>query len=240
MQKTLRAVIKAIFEQGGLDAVLRKLPNDIFAGKIRALVGAYGFSYSFLRFYGSERCVIAAYYGAAVLAGQADGETVDFCAAAGFREVFMSEAVYLSAFGGISSERANIMEYKGAGATLPEEVRTDPEYGEVFEILREGFPLKFDEWYTDTCHLVRHGISSLYTLSGVSALQCAFAEGGTALISLICTKKSAREQGFGLSLVKAVSGGLALNNRVFLVCRDETADFYKKAGYIKTGCCRTI
>ncbi len=233
-------MIRQICGERALSDALEKLPNSLFTGKIRALARAYGFSYPFLLFYASGGAVLASYYGAAVLAGQADEETAAFCAAAGFREVLIPEEA-IPAFRDFPAERTEIMRFAGTAEPLSkEEIDAHPSYEAVFDVLREAFPLKFDEWYTDTCHAVRHGVSALYLLDGDAAAECAFAENGIAFLSLIAVKKKARGKGLGLRLVKAVSAEYARENEVFLICRLELTGFYQKVGFLRTGSCFTV
>ena len=49
------------------------------------------------------------------------------------------------------------------------------DYRTVFEILKSGFSLsdyQFDEWYADTCHRVRHGISRLIVIALRERTRC--------------------------------------------------------------------
>lgn len=230
-------MIRETEEEGELFGALAGLPNDLFTGKLRALAKGYGLRYPFLRFYLLGRCgVLAGYYGAAVLSGAADAETADFVRTGRFRELFLPESAYRDAFSAFPAKRLNILKYGGKAEALTESgIRINPPYEAVFEILRDGFPeLRFDVWYPDACHNVRHGIAAFYTLGG-SAAECAFAENGTAMLTAVAAKRDARGTGRTLRLVKALAAHYARENEVFLVCEDPLLGFYEKADFQKSG-----
>lgn len=230
-------MIREIRDEAALSDALGRLPNDLFTGKLRALARGYGLSYPFLRFYFLGRCaILASYYGAAVLSGSAGIEAAEFVRAARFRELFLSESAYRAAFSEFPAERLNILKYGGEAVPLPTgEILTNPPYETVFEILREGFPtLRFDEWYPDACHNVRHGVSAFYTL-GDSTAERAFAENRVALLTAVAAKKNARGTGRTLRLIQALAADYAREHEVFLVCRDELLGFYRKADFEPVG-----
>lgn len=224
-------MIREAKDEAALLRALDRLPNDLFTGKLRALARGYGLSYPFLRFYFLGRsAILASYYQAAVLSGSAGAEAAEFVRALRFRELFLPEDAYRAAFSEFPAERLNILKYGGEAAPLPTgEILKDPPYEAVFGILREGFPtLRFDEWYPDACHNVRHGVSAFYTL-GDSAAECAFAENRVAFLTAVAAKVNSRGTGRTLRLVRALAAEYARENEVFLVCRDELLGFYERA-----------
>lgn len=230
-------MIREAKDKAALLRALDRLPNDLFTGKLRALARGYGLSYPFLRFYFlGRRGVLASYYHAAVLSGSANAETAEFVRALRFRELFLSESAYRAAFSEFPAERLNILKYGGEAAPRPtDEILVNPPYEAVFEILREGFPsLRFDEWYPDACHNVRHGVSAFYIL-GDSAAECAFAENRVAFLTAVAAKEKSRGTGRTLRLVRALAADYARENEVFLVCRGELLGFYEKAGFAPAG-----
>ncbi len=223
-------MITRIFTEEELEAELSAFSPDVFTGKIKALYKAYGFSYSFLKFFRSEKAVIAVYYASAVICGEADGESVEFCRISGVTDLLIRN-------GGSPDSIVYIMMYKGNGKQA--DLKTDTPYEKVYEILKDGFDIEFDSWYTDTCHNVRHGISEIYTLDGKAAAQKMFSIDGIALISLVAVKKEHRKENYGRRLVEAVSQRLSHGNRVFVICEKELVPFYKKCGYEITAECYT-
>lgn len=230
-------MIREIETEDELSGALKSLPNDLFTGKLRALAQGYGLSYPFLRFYLLGRSgVLARYYGSAVLSGPAGAEAADFVKMIPIHELFLSEETYRDAFSEFSARRLNILKYGGKAALLSgDEILVNPPYESVFGILREGFPeLRFDEWYPDACHNVRHGIAAFYTL-GDSAAECAFAENGIAMLTAVAAKERSRGAGRTLRLVKSLAAHYARENEVFLVCEDYLVPFYEKADFRKAG-----
>lgn len=225
-------MIKRIFTEKELEKALQNTAPDIFSGKIKALFRAYGFEYPFLKFFVSENgAVMAVYYGSAVISGTADEEVLEFCSISGFGEILCPENG--------KGQRLNIMEYKGGGKTTSL-LSADAPYSEVFEILKDGFDISFDDWYTDTCHNVRHGISEVFALEGKATAQKMFTVDGISLISLVAVKKEARKNGTGSRLIQAVSERLAKNSRVFVICEDSLVPFYEKNGYAVKEYCTQI
>ena len=190
---------------------------------------AYGFSYPFLKFYRSESAVLAVYYASAVICGEADDELYDFCRSMGAYDCLIQH-------GGSESGILYIMEYAGAEAEKLS-LCTDTPYEKVYDILKDGFTLDFESWYTDTCHNVRHGISAVYTLEEKAAAQEMFSIDGISLISLVAVKKEHRGKNYGGRLIKALSHKLSQKNRVYVICEKELMPFYISCGYKNTAVC---
>ncbi len=221
-------MITRITEREELEAALGPFPADVFTGKIKALYEAYGFSYSFLKFFRSERAVIAFYYASAVICGECDDEISQFCGISGVTDLLISH-------GGSSDGILYIMEYKGKGGFA--ELKTDTSYEKVYDILKDGFDMDFDSWYTDICHNVRHGISEIYTLDEKAAVTKMFSMDGIALLSLVAVKKEHRKENYGRRIVEAAAKRLCPENRVYVICEEELLPFYKKCGFEKTAEC---
>ena len=222
-------MIKRLFTEEELYTVLDTCPADIFTGKIKALCAAYGFSYDFLKFYIGENAVIAVYYASAVICGEADEEVYEFCKSLGVSD-------FLIQHGGSADSILYIMEYKNKEAyEFP--ICTNTPYEKVYEILKDGFEIEFDGWYTDTCHNVRHGISTVYTFEDKATATEMFSIEGISLISLVAVKKEHRGKNYGGSVVKALSHKLSQRNRVYVICEKELMPFYISCGYEKTAEC---
>ncbi len=225
-------MITRIFSEAELDSALENAENNVLRGKVKALMSAYGFGYDFLKFFVQTEptAVIAVYYSSAVVCGTVTEETLAFCATGGYSEVLMP---FLS---DISGERLNIMEYKSRLKT--EDVLTvNPPYKDFFDIIKDGFQISFDDWYTDTCHNVRHGISELYTVEDKSAAQKMFTVDGISLVSMVAVRAENKGQGYGNRIIRAVSERLCKNSRVFVICEDRLVPFYERNGYVIKDCC---
>lgn len=220
-------MITRIFTDEELDRALGTFSPDVFTGKIKALREAYGFSYSFLKFFRSEKAVVAFYYASAVICGEADDELEAFCQSSGITDLLISH-------GGSPDSVVYILEYKGNGRRA--DLKTNPSYEKVYDILKDGFDIDFDSWYTDTCHNVRHGISEIYTLEDAATATKMFSIDGIALISLVAVKNEQKGKSYGRRIIEAVAERL-YPNRVFVICEKELVPFYKKCGFEKTAEC---
>lgn len=226
-------MIRQIFSAEELNAAAEKLNFDIFGGKILALASGYGFSYSFARFFAAENALICDYYGEGVLWGKADEECVEFIPAAGIKSVIMSAEN--ADFLGQPSAVYRLMSRNGGGNCADTtRLRTDTPYSEVYGIMSEGFEMRFEDWYPDACHLIRHGISTIYTLDGAAALQRMFTINNTTLLSLVSVKKDSRGKGLGKRLVTAVCADCP-NSRVYVICEQKLENFYKSCGFSTCG-----
>lgn len=228
-------MIERIFSAEELETVMRNTIPDIFSGKVRALAQAYGFSYPFLKFFKADNdTIIAVYYGSAVICGKPDEEALYFCLSSGFGEILCPEAAEIPE--DVSVATLNIMEYAG-GSENNEQLCKHTPYKEVYEILKDGFDIAFDDWYTDTCHNVRHGVSEVLTLENKATAQKMFDIDGISLISLVAVKKEYRGKGYGGRLIRAISAELCRQSSVFVICEDELVPFYTKNGYtFKNNC----
>lgn len=221
-------MITRITEKEELKKALSAFSPDVFTGKIKALYEAYGFSYPFLKFFRGERAVIAFYYASAVICGEADEEIAEFCCISGITDLLISH-------GGSSDGILYILKYAGGGSCA--DLKTDTAYEKVYDILKDGFDMEFDSWYTDICHNVRHGISEIYTLEDAATATKMFSIDNIALISLVAVKKEHRNRNCGRKLIEAVSQRLCPENRVYVICEKELVPFYRKCGYEITAEC---
>lgn len=225
-------MIRRIFSETELNSALKDYPPDVLSGKLKALAKGYGFSYPFLKFFTGEEsgAVIGIYYGSAVVAGKADEETREFLLNTFSGEILTSEDNG-ALFAEFSPQTLYIMEYAGNSHYEKITLKTDASYERVYEILREGFDISFEDWYTDTCHNVRHGISEVFTYNDTATAEKMFSIDGISLISLVAVKNSARGKGVGGLLIKNVSERLLESGKVYVICEKELIPFYEKNGY---------
>lgn len=225
-------MITRITEKEELIKALASFTPDVFTGKIKALCEAYGFSYPFLKFFRSERAVMAFYYASAVICGECDEETAEFCNISGISDL-------LVAHGGSPDSIACIMEYRRAACGSSCALKTDTPYEKVYDILKDGFTIDFDSWYTDTCHNVRHGISEIYTLENKATAAKMFSIDGIALLSLVAVKNEHKGKNYGRRIVEAAAERLSPENRIYVICEKALVPFYEKCGFEKTAECYT-
>lgn len=227
-------MIRQISSAAELEAAARQLVPDIFGAKILTLADSYSFSYPFARFFDAEKALICDYYGAGVLWGEADAECAEFAAAADFGELLMSRVNYEKAFLGQPAAVNPVMSRSSGGESADRAaLRTDTPYEQVFDILKDGFDIRFEDWYPDACHMVRHGISTVYTL-GESALQRMFTKNGMTLFSLVAVKNGRRGEGLGKRLVCAAAADCP-ESRIYIICEPHLCGFYKSCGFVPDG-----
>lgn len=219
------------------DGELSALPlSGIEANKIRALFLAYGLKYDFCRFFRQENAFLSALDGSFVLCGDKldFGELAEFLSMNGFSELFCCEAAgkRLSEYLDADFRYVKLCRFEGGHSTC--DFTENPPLSEVYEILREGFDIQFEPWYLDMSHRIRHGISRCFTLNGASTVTVQHELNGEALLSQTATKSSARGQGSGSALVRAVASLLS-PSEVYVICEDSLLDFYRAAGFAQAG-----
>lgn len=104
---------------------------------------------------------------------------------------------------------------------------------------------RFEDWYVDMSHRVRHGTADIFLLA------CADAEGTNSFVSAaaalsvtphcvflsaISTLPQYRGRHFAHTLIRSVCGKYA-DRTVYLLCDDDKVPFYEKAGFHKESEC---
>ena len=115
------------------------------------------------------------------------------------------------------------------------------DYRTVFEILKSGFSLsdyQFDEWYADTCHRVRHGISRLivmhYGSEPVATATVLFDDDKSCFLSHIAVRRDMQKNGIGTALLSCTAN-LLDNRKITLICKKNVQRFYISCGFTATG-----
>lgn len=220
---------------------------DIFSGKIKALAESYGTGYDFLTFYGGDKGIVAAkYYNSAVISGNTeDSEALDelksFLPVLGKGTLMSYE---LSEGLGIPADckKSCIMKFTDK---VPREndlnrdnVNNGLTYREIYEILKEGFDMSFDEWYVDINHNVRHGISRIFTVGNFTTATLMFSVDGISFISAVATRPDMRGKGWAGRLVRYIALNEAkYRNEAYLICEEKLKGLYENAGFTLSGYC---
>ncbi len=228
-------MIERIF---GKDEVNGLPERGIEAGKIRALLDAYGTDYDFCRFFRQDGTYISALDGSFVLCAAADAyldEIAQFLCLNGFAEVFCASDIGSILADKLSASCSEVNAMRFTGATLPI-VNYDnaPSLSDVYSIIREGFDIPFEAWYLDMSHRVRHGVSVCCTLEDKAALVIQHDICGEALISQVACRSAFRGQGHASSLVVSVASALS-PSEVYVLCEDKLVSFYEKCGFVSAG-----
>ena len=145
-------------------------PSDnVIVGRINAYYRAYGTGYDFCTFYEGDTGdnMLALYYGGELYVHC--NENGDSQSIITFSEMLGAKAVMSDIKLSEESETLYIMTSGQMPAVCNNRLKAEftEDYRTVFEILKSGFSLsdyQFDEWYADTCHRVRHGISRLIVM----------------------------------------------------------------------------
>lgn len=228
--------------------------NDIFSVKIASNLKAYN-GYDFFSVYAGKGILIGKYYSDLVIRtkGVISEDNVEelslFLKVCGFGSALMGiETGKRLMAAGWKNARESLI-YKFSSQLLPEgeaipemeEINAAPKLDEVFPIVKDGFPeIKYEDWYTDISHKVRHGIAKVYVYGGASASVMADIN-GTVFISLVSTKKEARGKGEAKKLLRRL--GLYFEEHgkeIIILCREELSPFYRKAGFYEAGKAITV
>ncbi|MCM1054133.1 MAG: hypothetical protein NC394_01315 [Bacteroides sp.] len=228
--------------------------NDIFSVKIAANLKAYK-DYDFFSVYGGKGVLIGRYYNDLVIRtkGVISEDTMEelslFLKVCGFSSALCGAETgkRLEALGWSDTEEGLIYKFSShlipENAELPEmeEIEKNPQLDAVFPIIRDGFPdIKYDDWYTDINHKIRHGVSNVYVYEGASATAIADIN-GTVFISLVAAKSEARGKGGAKKLLGRL--GLyfeSLDRETVVLCREELSPFYRKVGFYECGKAVTV
>lgn len=236
-------MIRLISDMRELDHALGSAP-DIFTERIRTLALAYGFGYPFCRFWVQDGgAVISGYYDSGTVTApggigeEQAGELAEFLSCGQFTRLTMPYPLCEKLGMCGTAQRTNVMVYPD-GIKYCDEInkelpRTDVSLEQVYEIAKSGFDIDYDKWYTDTSHILRHGIAGVYVLDRCSCAVRMFSSRGISYLSYVCTLPEARGRGLAARLVQYICAAEhERGNRTFVVCTDELRGFYERAGFV--------
>lgn len=211
--------------------------KGVEAQKIRTLLHAYGTDYDFCRFFvHNGDTFLAEMNGGYVLCsgGKYDPEEVaEFLSFNGCAELLCGEkaGAEISAVLGGELSLINLMKFVGCAEDF--EVERAPALSEIYEIIGTVFGFKFEPWYLDMSHRIRHGVARCRKL-GSSALVIQHEINGEALISQVATLPAERGKGSASRLLSAACAELS-GSEVFVLCEDRLISFYEKNGFALCG-----
>lgn len=230
-----------------IEKIYRSLSGrpDIFSGKIKALLESYGTGYDFLSFYVQDKgVVIGKYYGGSVISGNIPDEE-------GAEELksflpTLGKGVLMSLENGErlgiadTARKGCIMKFTDSapreGDLTRDDVTTWLSYREIYEILKDGFDMSFDEWYVDINHNVRHGISTVYSVGNASTATVMFTVDGISFVSAVATRPEMRGRGIATKLLRYIGKKeKEARNDCLLICKEELLPFYTAAGFTLSG-----
>ena len=238
-------MIKKITDPDTLYNTLNKGAPSVYTEKIRSLADAYGIGNEFCTFYTQTGgTVISNYYNSAVAArcgvrpGDRLAELMEFLMCGMFRKIIMPLEIFSATNVDANVEKLILMKYdsgKKTGAVPGKEtIRTDFSINDIYEIASDGFDIDFNNWYTDTNHMLRHGISKLYALENNTCAVKMFSSSGISYLSYICTRKEERGKGLATRLVGSICAEEALaGNSTYIFCAEELCGFYENIGFVR-------
>ncbi len=213
--------------------------------RIRALTKAYGFGYSFLRFFGDEeyKLAICIQDGFAVL-WIADGEeSFRKKKAAEAAEFLPMAADYLLSelpLEGITEEFEPTEGYTFVCREYPpKELEGITENVQVaFPILSRVFPESVNQkcylqWYADHSHRIRHGMSRVFTLDGVCTGTCYACEDGFLGVNQLATLPEHRKEGWAKAMLSHMTFAVRPEKGILLQSQNPESDrFYERLGFL--------
>ncbi len=213
-------------------------PSDnVIVGRINAYYRAYGTGYDFCTFYEGDN-TLALYYGGELYIHC--GENTDTESLLAFSDMLGARAVMSDIRLSEKVEELYIMISDTAPTAhgndhLKAEFTED--YRTVFEILKSGFSLcddQFDDWYADTCHRVRHGVSKLIIMySGdipVATATVLYGDDKECFLSHIAVRQDMQKNGIGKALLSSAAR-LLDNRKITLACKKNVRQFYINCGF---------
>ena len=219
-------------------------PSDnVIVGRINAYCKAYGTGYDFFTFYEGDTGdnMLALYYGGELYVHC--NENGDSQSIITFSEMLGAKAVMSDIKLSEESETLYIMTSGQMPAVCNNRLKAEftEDYRTVFEILKSGFSLsdyQFDEWYADTCHRVRHGISRLivmhYGSEPAATATVLFDDDKSCFLSHIAVRRDMQKNGIGTALLSCTAN-LLDNRKITLICKKNVQRFYINCGFTATG-----
>lgn len=221
-------------------------PSDnVIVGRINAYYRAYGTGYDFCTFYEGDN-TLALYYGGELYIHC--NENGDLQSIITFSEMLGAKAVMSDIKLSEESETLYIMTSVKMPAVYNDRLKAEftEDYRTVFEILKSGFSLgdnQFDDWYADTCHRVRHGVSKLIVMySGdipVATATVLFSDDNNCFLSHIAVRQDMQKSGIGKALLSSAAR-LLDNRKITLACKENVRQFYINCGFTVAGTAHEI
>lgn len=215
--------------------------DDVIVGRINAYYRAYGTGYDFCTFYKGYN-MLALYYGGELYVHC--GENADTESLLAFSDMLGARAVMSDIKLSEKSEELYIMtsdKIPTAHGNIHPKAEFTEDYRTVFEILKSGFSLcddQFDDWYADTCHRVRHGVSKLIVMYSddipVATATVLFSDDKECFLSHIAVRQDMQKNGIGKALLYSTAG-LLDNRKITLACKKNVQQFYINCGFTQTG-----
>jgi len=223
------------------------LPNDAALVKIKALMCAYGCSYSFLCFWfqktesGQKTAAICRFESSIIICVTNDAnfeEILQFVKVISYGEIFCTR--YLCTVLNLDV-KYYCDELRFVGNSVCLDTTKNIGFKEVYDVLESGSDGQielpsYDDWYVDFSHRLRHGCARICSVGGYSVAVTAYETDKEAIISGVATIPKFRGLGHAKAAVLGICHMLQMDGKVPIVlARGNMADYYRKLGFQKTG-----
>ncbi|MBQ1546075.1 MAG: GNAT family N-acetyltransferase [Clostridia bacterium] len=226
--------------------------NSPYGAKIEMYFSAYSGRYNFLDFWLCHEmpCAVCRYYDSVFVCGSGGAELNEFIEMLSPNTVLCDESIHLSPRG-MNTKTGETMR-----CVLPSPPFDDLPDGYTFTTitgemkqLREIYGLlcaeygslsgSFDEYFVDMSHRMRHGGSSVYTITqngrAVSTLTVAAKSRTAAVIGSVATRETHRRRGLAGYLTGKVTRQLCAQGREVYLHRERMISIYEKIGFETVG-----
>lgn len=225
-----------------ISEISEKIEINAVEGKALCLFASYGADREFCRFYRQDNALVIAVldgdYIICDIGGKPDcDELAAFICAGGFHTLFTSREICEGLEGKIGGDFGynTLMEYRGEYMPDAETVK-NPSLDDAYGVLKAAFDIPYEPWLLDTSHRIRHGVSELYLLGGVSTCTVLYDIKGLVFITQVATTPEARGHGAARRLLRDVAGRYRQDGKIVrLVCRESMRGFYGKCGFERVG-----
>ncbi len=136
-----------------------------------------------------------------------------------------------------------VMRFDGvsSGTTLHDDILQNPSLRDVYALQKAVFAdfLRFDGWYVDVSHRVRHGVCHITAKQQdeklVSVAMTVAETDGFALIGGVATLDAYRSRGFATECIQALLGRLSQQTVLIAPSDEHSANLYKRLGFVPWG-----
>lgn len=222
------------------------LKSNYYGRKLLSYLNAYGTSYDFCRFYSIQDNGVYAYMfqinSTLVICSELPLPPNEILCYISLYKPYRVEAPFY-----IIDALGNPKDYKLLKRTQFEftehipsidfnenDINSNPNLNEVYDILSEGFPTMQDKglWLTDTSHRVRRGISKVYLYKNCTTATVLFDINNYVVIGQVATKTLYRGKKYARELLYWLGRKLRQQGKtVTLFALDYRESFYQEIGF---------
>ena len=235
---------------GEHETALRALcGNSPFGARIEAYLDAYGNGkYPFLDFYfagaeGRPETALCRYYGTVIICGEASAEVISFTELLSPRIVICEELSSIPAGYTVrQGETMKLLRPTHFYSECADPVRLCGDmrplkdvYALLTGVFGKGSLPRFDEYFVDVSHMIRHGAADVYALYEQGLPVCTVSvtskSDTDAVIGAVATREDKRGKGLAASLLSHVCAELSAKGLSVWLHRERPIGIYEKLGF---------